>query len=235
MNLSVELSDEDIDKLNAFLGRVKGGAIQNAEALDGFFAALACCPDLVMPSEYLRVIQSGTTSESDMIFEDIDEARRFTELTSRQYNRVNQQLDQEEVYLPLLLEGAEDDARGTDWAKGFLQGTRLRQPIWAELFEDEERGGPLVSIMALAYESHPDPEMRPFETAIDKTKRNDLLVAATAGVMQLHLHFLKQRNRYTHASATFVRDQPKTGRNEPCPCSSGKKFKKCCGRRSMLH
>ena len=23
---------------------------------------------------------------------------------------------------------------------------------------------------------------------------------------------------------------PKTGRNEPCPCGSGKKFKKCCGR-----
>jgi SEC-C motif-containing protein len=22
---------------------------------------------------------------------------------------------------------------------------------------------------------------------------------------------------------------PKTGRNEPCPCGSGKKFKKCCG------
>jgi preprotein translocase subunit SecA len=22
---------------------------------------------------------------------------------------------------------------------------------------------------------------------------------------------------------------PKTGRNEPCPCGSGKKYKKCCG------
>lgn len=26
-----------------------------------------------------------------------------------------------------------------------------------------------------------------------------------------------------------VRDQPKVGRNEPCPCGSGKKYKKCCG------
>lgn len=26
----------------------------------------------------------------------------------------------------------------------------------------------------------------------------------------------------------FVRDQPKVGRNDPCPCGSGKKFKKCC-------
>lgn len=28
----------------------------------------------------------------------------------------------------------------------------------------------------------------------------------------------------------FQREAPKTGRNEPCPCGSGKKYKKCCGR-----
>lgn len=27
----------------------------------------------------------------------------------------------------------------------------------------------------------------------------------------------------------YRRNQPKVGRNEPCPCGSGKKFKKCCG------
>jgi SEC-C motif-containing protein len=29
---------------------------------------------------------------------------------------------------------------------------------------------------------------------------------------------------------TETRGQPKVGRNEPCPCGSGKKYKKCCGR-----
>jgi hypothetical protein len=29
--------------------------------------------------------------------------------------------------------------------------------------------------------------------------------------------------------APVVRDAPKVGRNDPCPCGSGKKFKKCCG------
>ena len=28
----------------------------------------------------------------------------------------------------------------------------------------------------------------------------------------------------------YVREQPKVGRNEPCPCGSGKKFKQCHGR-----
>jgi hypothetical protein len=31
---------------------------------------------------------------------------------------------------------------------------------------------------------------------------------------------------YTHE--TYVRPEPKTGRNDPCPCGSGKKYKKCC-------
>ena len=29
---------------------------------------------------------------------------------------------------------------------------------------------------------------------------------------------------------TIVRDSPKVGRNDPCPCGSGKKYKKCCGK-----
>ncbi len=30
--------------------------------------------------------------------------------------------------------------------------------------------------------------------------------------------------------STQQHQTPKTGRNEPCPCGSGKKYKKCCGR-----
>ncbi len=29
---------------------------------------------------------------------------------------------------------------------------------------------------------------------------------------------------------TIRRDVPKVGRNDPCPCGSGKKYKKCCGK-----
>ena len=28
----------------------------------------------------------------------------------------------------------------------------------------------------------------------------------------------------------IVREEPKIGRNDPCPCGSGKKYKKCCGK-----
>lgn len=33
-----------------------------------------------------------------------------------------------------------------------------------------------------------------------------------------------------HKQQTVRRDAPKVGRNDPCPCGSGKKYKHCCGR-----
>ena len=47
--------------------------------------------------------------------------------------------------------------------------------------------------------------------------------------------FGQEKNGLTktkHSSDTipFKRDIPKVGRNEPCPCGSGKKYKHCCGR-----
>ena len=33
-----------------------------------------------------------------------------------------------------------------------------------------------------------------------------------------------------HKQETVRRDAPKVGRNDPCPCGSGKKYKHCCGR-----
>ena len=37
--------------------------------------------------------------------------------------------------------------------------------------------------------------------------------------------FYKEQKR----SKTVVNESPKIGRNDPCPCGSGKKYKKCCG------
>jgi len=48
--------------------------------------------------------------------------------------------------------------------------------------------------------------------------------------------FIRQDNvwYFTDGAAVppkqFVRSGPKVGRNDPCPCKSGKKYKKCCGR-----
>ncbi len=42
---------------------------------------------------------------------------------------------------------------------------------------------------------------------------------------RLFQHFYEQRKQ---PSQPIVFDSPKVGRNDPCPCGSGKKYKKCC-------
>ena len=42
-------------------------------------------------------------------------------------------------------------------------------------------------------------------------------------------HDHRHHHHHHHGGQTVRRDEPKTGRNDPCPCGSGKKFKKCCG------
>jgi preprotein translocase subunit SecA len=41
--------------------------------------------------------------------------------------------------------------------------------------------------------------------------------------------YIMSRGEDTPASATIRREAAKVGRNDPCPCGSGKKYKKCCG------
>jgi len=40
------------------------------------------------------------------------------------------------------------------------------------------------------------------------------------------------REAFEEVQQPFVREGPKVGRNDPCPCGSGRKFKQCCMRKS---
>jgi uncharacterized protein len=57
--------------------------------------------------------------------------------------------------------------------------------------------------------------------------------AITPNVREIHAYWLKCRAADAPASAPVHRNETRVGRNDPCPCGSGKKYKKCCG--SVLH
>ncbi|MBO7622282.1 MAG: SEC-C domain-containing protein [Victivallales bacterium] len=40
----------------------------------------------------------------------------------------------------------------------------------------------------------------------------------------------KETGEMPERGKPIVREEPKVGRNDPCPCGSGKKYKKCCGK-----
>jgi uncharacterized protein len=224
-----ELTDEELDEIESVLARIQGAEIPDMETLDGFLTALVICPELVMPSEYMAVITSGETEEDDLAFEDVAEAERFYGLLARHWNVINGTFRDGEIYMPYLAEDEDGIANGNDWANGFIKGTQLRYPIWERVVNSEERGGPFVPIFVLAYEHADDPSARPYEGPIEPKKREELLVAMIAGLKHLYDGFEKERKSGIAGPTTFRRSEPKVGRNAPCPCGSGKKFKNCCG------
>jgi len=110
----------------------------------------------------------------------------------------------------------------------------LRREDWFTLFNDDNHGGSLVPIFALAHEHDPDTEMRPYREPISDEKREKLLVGAAAGVTNIYryfrIHYVAAETSVHSDTGTYQRLSPKIGRNDPCPCGSGRKFKHCCGK-----
>ncbi len=220
------LTKAEFDRLGEFLNRCRGGKAMNIEELDGFFAALVAGPDMVMPSEYLPEVFSGEMSDT-CEFADFDEANDILGLLMRHWNAISATLHKDEVYPMMLLEDENGVAYGNDWARGFMRGVAMRHEGWAEFLADKEEGGWMLPALALYHEHDEDPEMRP--EPISPERREDIIVHMAAGLLAAYRYF-RQRRAY---AGTYVpeprRNAPKVGRNDPCPCGSGRKYKKCCG------
>jgi len=194
-------------------------SILDTSELDGYFAALACAPKTIMPSSWLPLLWGGEQFAPE--WESTDELNLFGQAIMSHYNNVVTEL-QCGHYNPLFLEGV---SQGTDiqivdeWCEGFCRGLNL----WGELAPaDMERLEQCI---------YP---MRHFATTEGLKARMSMTLAE---IRQLQESILPNvENIYRHffkpvkiANTTFVHAGPKVGRNEPCPCGSGKKYKKCCG------
>jgi uncharacterized protein len=146
----------------------------------------------------------------------------------RHWNDIASTLFKGEVYVSLLLFDEDGTAHGNDWALGFMRGIAMRHDGWAELVSDEEHGGCLIPMMMLCHEHDEDPEMR--SEPISPEKREEVIVHMAAGLLGAYRYFKAHRQGGASArTSEHRRSTPKVGRNEPCPCGSGKKYKRCCG------
>jgi len=221
------LSDAELAHLGNFLKSCKGGKAMNVEELDGFFAALIAGPEVVMPSEYSPEVFGGEVSEV-CEFSSAKETNEIFGLLTRHWNAIAGALFNHEVYVPLVLEDENGLAHGNDWARGFMRGMHMRHDGWAVLVNDEENGGCLIPVMMLCHEHDEDSRMRPKPIAPEK--REDIIVHMGVGLVGAYRYF---RRREAYGRSTLApepgRTTAKVGRNDPCLCGSGKKYKKCCG------
>jgi uncharacterized protein len=221
------LTNAELDHLDTFLERCKGGKAMTIEELDGFFAALIAGPELVMPSEYFPQVFGGEMGEV-CGFDSLEAANEILGLLMRHWNTIAEKLNEGKTYVPLLQEDENGVAHGNDWAHGFMRGMYMRHSGWGELVNDEDHGGYLLPVMMLFHEHDDDPKMRP--KLISPKRREEIIVHMAAAVTLSYEYFRSRRD--THADLVAAPEpsrRTKIKRNDPCPCGSGKKYKKCCG------
>lgn len=219
----------DLEALDSFLmsDRAPTESMMLSD-LDGFLTGIAVGPELVLPSEWLPLIWGGEAPE----FADEAEAKAILGTIMGRYNEILRQL-QDDALDPVFWADRDGALIAADWAEGFLQAIILRADAWKQLFKSKRDSQLLFPILALCGDENgnslldlpPDEEDLVMEEAAEFIPDCVTAIAAywrAKGPRQVSMPF-------TAAPPPMERTSTKVGRNDPCPCGSGKKFKKCCG------
>ncbi len=231
-------TDAEIDRLEELLSNIE--AMPDAmcvSELDGYVAGLVLCPDMIMPSEWLPEVW-GLDGEPE--FESLQQAQDTIGAVMAHYNRVAANLADRRKPYEIVLEHAEgeDEPFWEFWVAGFFQAMRLRPDAWKAYWEaDDENIVSAMAVMAALVDleagESPLPEDKQAELAEAApdvipsliAAMNDWIKAqAPTGMSKITPDWLQAANSNTGPARSN-----KTGRNELCPCGSGRKYKRCCG------
>ena len=243
----------DIEALEALCESVAGfGADVSLEWVDGYLTALLASRRVILPSEWLPAIFGDSFERA---FADPDDLLRAMTVLTNRWNVLASQLDvdamlddPEAVRLSPLMISYDDAARaevvatghmttneaenllqtGALWAEGFVDAIEAFAEDWpdADLDTDDGRWHDdcLSRIIALMLPQAELVEHLAAHYPGESLERDQLVDEACFAVQDLRLYWLD------HAPKPETRRvQARPGRNEPCHCGSGKKYKKCHG------
>ena len=176
----------------------------------GFLTAISAGPDAIAPTLWIpQIVPEGA-------FDEDPTARTKVDLLARLFGAVSETLRT----TPAIIcpEPDKPAQEAVDFCRGFLHGARMHE-TWRN---DEVATTKLLPFAALAKEDVAaiDSDGSPVTDARLEawtTTQRERLGSYVAG---LHAYWQSKRQ--------VVNATPKVGRNEPCPCGSGRKHKKCC-------
>ncbi|MDZ7803628.1 UPF0149 family protein [Thiohalophilus sp.] len=206
--------------------------------LQGFLFGLACAPDMIKPSEWMPLI----FNDEDPGFADEAEAQAVYQAIFELYNRINLQVVSGEVGLPEDVEilqppinNVGDETALGQWSTGFAQAHDGMMALWDEYTPDELDEELGSSVMILTFFANRDLAQSYYR---ELGKPGDAIEAYAATLFDLFEEAMRSYADLGNSIARVLAEAaepreprvagPKIGRNDPCPCGSGKKYKKCC-------
>jgi uncharacterized protein len=201
--------------------------------LDGYLTGVIVTPQAapIRPNVWIGQLWG----DDNPIFEDDAQINAVLGATIVHYNTLLRDIDcsltRLEVdrvvdYRPLFLSGDQKPTHDAvrAWVRGFWRAMTLAPATWSKLFEDARTQiimGPFVGFFDLD-------RLAPNEISDINDDRLDAN-AALIPRMILVLRKLACIREAASRPAALLRPS-KLGRNDPCPCGSGKKYKRCCAR-----
>ncbi len=232
MPLDQPLSDQEFDELDQFLlsGQCPDDAM-TMDTLHGFLTAIVIGPETIPMSEWLPHVW-GSVPKQAPEFKSKKEQERIMRLILRFMNEIAITFEvAPKEFEPLFCEHDWEGKTlldGEAWAYGFWEAMNLRADAWKPIWESDI--APLMRpIYLLGADEIDEEELR----LVDDPEQCQKLAFEIEANIQLIHRFWQGRRK--SAIETIKRDAPKVGRNDPCPCGSGKKFKQCCGAEPVLH
>ena len=193
--------------------------------LDGFLTGILISPDPVMPAEWMQDVW-GADEGGLAPFEDPLDVQWFTDAVMAQLNEIVRSLARGKLQPIFDVDERNGDVLWELWLDGFAQAMALRPDGWAALAAGEDTDAAdaaeqLTMLIAVARN----------ESSLDSVQINAVQDDAPADLVDavLRLHAAKLRRGDAPSVVPIGGRSTKIGRNEPCRCGSGKKFKRCCG------
>ena len=222
------------------------------EWVDGFLASLAAGPRLPDTAQWLDAMFADTFERA---FADPEDHAQALQSLQVRLQMLCKQLDPEAMFdqpevlriEPLFAEWTDEDRlrvveegelseadaallqTGSLWAQGVLDGIEAFADLWVEPPDEEAAelfGEAMAQIAALLLPADSEEWRAHLAKHYPKEPptRDDLLAQACWSVQDLRMYWVDFAPKPEQR-----RVAPTPGRNDPCPCGSGKKFKKCHG------
>lgn len=228
------ITDREIDRLEELLASdIFHGDAMTLDFLQGFLCAIASGPEEIHYTRWIPIV----VGESPR-YPSKDQEKEVASLLLKFYHTIVTMLTSGDE-LELILYGLESDPEALDygaWCEGYIYGTQIGKTNWIEaageftpeLTEKMEAFFLLSGMLKEDALKHNEPWLSPKEEdrALAMAEEN---LAET--ITDIHRFWQTRRA----APQAVQRDTPTPGRNDPCPCGSGKKFKDCCGKAPMIH
>ncbi len=220
------LSEAELDRLEDLLdSEFFGEERLLLDEVQAMLCAAISGPDPLREEEWLPVILGDDLDSNDLV----KEARA---LLVRFHDYIAQALAAGED-IALILYPVEEDGEELDfaaWADAYMLGTEIREDDWFTLAGDHQEGlfellHPALLLSGSLTEESPDSNngqwLTPAEVEQARPQAEDDITT-----LPLRLYNFWRIKR---EAVVPRRTGPKVGRNDPCPCGSGKKYKQCCG------